>query len=1059
MKRLSLTGLLFVLAWASLAASAQAAPPGNDNLGAAQLISADTAVAAGTTVDATAQGSEPVHVAGGPRASVWYRFTAPAAGVGAVEIDACDADFSSVTAAYRGDSFLTLTPVESGACEISFAVVPGQIYSVAVDSSDTSRGQFTLRLESWPSPPNDNFALPDVVTGLSVNVDGDTRGASKESGEPDFAGDKPASVWYQWEARFTGAVHIKACDGAGQGLRVLTAAGTSLGALNEVSNRLCEDWVEVTAGATYRISVSGARRAFNLRLSGFTRPSNDNFAGVIPLGGSAVQITGDNRGASREPDEPLHGSTPGSASVWYSWATTAPGAVEIDVCRNDVDLEVAIYSGVALNSLTPVADPLVSQPGQCHLRVPVLASTPYRIAVQTRGTTELRGTFLFDLRFVGKPGNDDFAAGQVIPGTAETVATGDLRGASREGSEPDHDPTQPVGSGSVWYRWTAPLDGRALVNVCDDVGSDAFGVAVYQDSGAGLTSLQQRGADRCATPFLTDPGVTYHIAVEGRSGDLGTFVLRILAGVPPPNDNFAAARPLSGNQVTTSGDNLLATYENNEPESGVANPAGSVWFTWTAASAGTLSLDLCGSSFNFRPRVRVYTGSALNALTSRGLSLTLCTGTPPKIAVEADTTYQLRLDGNRLNPSQAQRFGEYVLNLAFVDNTQPETEITAPAPRPVYGPDIAAFEFTSSEPNSTFQCALDSVVFEPCTSPKAYPGLAAGGHVFRVRATDPAGNVDQSAATMFFEMDVDAPLTTILGDNVALTPDATPTFRYRSEPGAEFECRLDGGQFAACNQPAAVGRDGDRELTTAPLADGTYTFEVRARDEAGNLGPIAEREFTVDTTPPTATIDSGPTDPADTTPSFRFSSSEPNSTFSCRIDSGPVFPCSDPSSVPGSQAELTSVALADGAHSFAVRASDAAGNPGQFATLAFAIDISASTPPGGDDPPDGTPPGATAPETVLDLKPKARVVTRGVTKKIRFGFSSPTAGATFECAIQRKKTRKASLAPASFGPCKSPRSYKKKPGIYRFSVRAVAGGLPDETPATYTFSILAAAAR
>ena len=145
---------------------------------------------------------------------------------------------------------------------------------------------------------------------------------------------------------------------------------------------------------------------------------------------------------------------------------------------------------------------------------------------------------------------------------------------------------------------------------------------------------------------------------------------------------------------------------------------------------------------------------------------------------------------------------------------------------------------------------------------------------------------------------------------------------------------------------------------------------------------------------------------------------------------------------------MTTNALADGQHTFEVRATDVAGNPGPPASVAFAIDTSSSG-----NPPDG----GTAPETVLNKGPKARLVTRAVTKTVKFLFSSPSQGAQFECALQKtRKSRKP--PPPKFGPCASPKTYKKKPGTYTFQVRAVAGGLTDATPAKMTFTIVAAVA-
>ena len=63
--------------------------------------------------------------------------------------------------------------------------------------------------------------------------------------------------------------------------------------------------------------------------------------------------------------------------------------------------------------------------------------------------------------------------------------------------------------------------------------------------------------------------------------------------------------------------------------------------------------------------------------------------------------------------------------------------------------------------------------------------------------------------------------------------------------GATFQCRVDGGQFATCTSP----------FTTAALAQGAHTFEVRALDAAGNADPTpASRAFTIDTAAPDTTI-------------------------------------------------------------------------------------------------------------------------------------------------------------------------------------------------------------
>src|SRR6185436_18701367 len=75
--------------------------------------------------------------------------------------------------------------------------------------------------------------------------------------------------------------------------------------------------------------------------------------------------------------------------------------------------------------------------------------------------------------------------------------------------------------------------------------------------------------------------------------------------------------------------------------------------------------------------------------------------------------------------------------------------------------------------------------------------------------------------------------------------------------------------------------------------------------------------WTVDTAAPNTSITAQPSDPTNATgASFSFTATE-TSTYECRLDGGSWASCTSPKSYTG---------LADGAHTFDVRASDAAGN-------------------------------------------------------------------------------------------------------------------------------------
>jgi hypothetical protein len=74
------------------------------------------------------------------------------------------------------------------------------------------------------------------------------------------------------------------------------------------------------------------------------------------------------------------------------------------------------------------------------------------------------------------------------------------------------------------------------------------------------------------------------------------------------------------------------------------------------------------------------------------------------------------------------------------DTIKPKVTIKA-APKAKSTSTTARFKFVSNEPGSSFQCKLDKKPFKPCRSPKTYKKLKPGKHVFKVEATDPAGNV------------------------------------------------------------------------------------------------------------------------------------------------------------------------------------------------------------------------------------------------------------------------------------------------------------------------------
>ena len=153
-------------------------------------------------------------------------------------------------------------------------------------------------------------------------------------------------------------------------------------------------------------------------------------------------------------------------------------------------------------------------------------------------------------------------------------------------------------------------------------------------------------------------------------------------------------------------------------------------------------------------------------------------------------------------------------------------------------------------------------------------------------------------------VDTTPPVITILGDNPATV-----------EVGAPY------------NDAGATAFDvGDGDLTDQIIATsnvvtgtvGSYTVIYDVTDSSDNPATAIRTVNVVDTTPPDTTITAQPPDPSNSADaSFSFTSNETGSTFECQLDSGGFSACTSPKAYTG---------LADGAHTFEVRAKDGAGN-------------------------------------------------------------------------------------------------------------------------------------
>ena len=213
---------------------------------------------------------------------MWYQWSAPSSGN--FTFNTFGSDFSTLLGVYSGNALTALTAVSSNddvgglrQSRLTFNATAGSVYYIAVDGSVGVPGNVTgfsgnVVLSWFPETgvSNDNFSSAQTLNGASGSLAATNAGATKETGEPNHAGDRGGrSVWYSWTAPFSGPVLFTT---AGSDVDTLLAVytGSSVNQLTPLAGNDDSPYSDnlghiltssltfnATAGTTYRIVVDG----------------------------------------------------------------------------------------------------------------------------------------------------------------------------------------------------------------------------------------------------------------------------------------------------------------------------------------------------------------------------------------------------------------------------------------------------------------------------------------------------------------------------------------------------------------------------------------------------------------------------------------------------------------------------------------------------------------------------------------------------------------------------------------------------------------------------------
>ena len=293
------------------------------------------------------------------------------------------------------------------------------------------------------------------------------------------------------------------------------------------------------------------------------RPANDAFANRIVLSGSNVLARATAVAATTEPGENSHAGKPAQQTLWWAWTAPFTGPATLLVNGSGGNgRAIAVYTGSAVSTLMHI-----SSYGGPHAprQLTFAATTGTEYAIVVSGyfddvKVEILPTEPPSIAIVAPTNNYVFDA----PGNVTVqIAASDVDGISRL---------------QLFFE--------------DDNYEVMGGQMILSNLQAGTYSMSAKATDGQGTVAFSGP-----VTIVGRV----------------PNDHFTNAIALTGAVVNATGTTFRATRESGEPYHGGYYTPGTIWWSWTAPTSGTVTISTAGSDFD--TYLAVYTGTMVNGLT------------------------------------------------------------------------------------------------------------------------------------------------------------------------------------------------------------------------------------------------------------------------------------------------------------------------------------------------------------------------------------------------------------------------------------------------------------
>ncbi len=580
-----------------------AAPPVNDAIASRVRLTGAIVHSSASNEGATREPNEPAHAGSTANGSVWWEWTAPAAGP--VSMDMAGSTGQARLAVYTGSALNALTAVASDVISgletypsLTFTATAGTVYHIAADSSDRGRGELALNIVSGSAaPPNDAFASATPWVGDQHEALVEMHGATAEANEPAHGGRAAArSVWWAWTPSTSRRATLwMETQHASLQARLVLYRGSALNSLTPVAAQTSDGhWTrleaDVLAGETYRLVLDTPAVAVD---PGWIK------VGIVPLNGRA-----DSPASIRPEDGVVSADTTGAIAaspavaptstreLWWAWSTDVCARMEWRVfAAADSGAVVSVVEGTSLASRVVSSSRAVPGAGQTITTFDTVPDAIYVLKVATPVAGPVRVQLVEAPRQPPPPNDRRHLALPMSGGSWSVPVT--------LGAEPD---------GVQWWTWTATQTGVAEISLAGLLAEDDAVFAHADGGGVVTTGASSTNGGAPVLRIASKPGQRWAISTRSALKRVRGATLSLASpapGTPPPNDAWENATALGSQWSTVLGSVLFASCQADEPDhsaSGGTNvatklpPGRSVWYDWTPAVTGPVTLRLASAA-------------------------------------------------------------------------------------------------------------------------------------------------------------------------------------------------------------------------------------------------------------------------------------------------------------------------------------------------------------------------------------------------------------------------------------------------------------------------------